>query len=65
MALRHGERTDGERTAWWNTSNHCAALRVLEDCAEAVSRSLTSYSSDFLSQAPRSMRTPRHSGLIE
>ena len=41
------------------------ALRVLEDCAEAVSRSPISYSVKFLSQAPRRMRTPRHSGLIE
>lgn len=42
-----------------------AALRVLEDFAEVVSRSPISYSIDFLSRAPRSRRTPRHSGLIE
>ena len=42
-----------------------AVLRVLEDCAEAVSRSPISYSIDFLLRAPQSMQTPRHSGLIE
>lgn len=42
-----------------------AALRALDYCAEAVPRSPISYLMEFLLQAPRNMRTPRHSGLIE
>ena len=42
-----------------------SALRALDDCAEAALRSPISYSVEFLLQAPRNMRTPKLSGLIE